>query len=282
MFKRIAEAIMTSYRQETLAERGKRMVPGVMYGAIASTVYVLVSSIINVIFFPGLHLGVDWISLLTHWIEFGLALALAGAIVGWFTEDYMGIVGGGVVLTILLLVGNLIASLMGGGSAALTVQSFITALPLVGVGVLLAWAIRVAINHHLHIQQQETPEVRRKLFVQLTTIVFLVGLIPGAFSRFGLSSEYAIRTLNESLQNVATDPSLDVRFPIAKVPALKNHFGMNYTLFARVSAFEAGAMDITIHFEDGYTVTCLVPTESGYATFLQVCNEGTKITSPSR
>ncbi|HEX7542022.1 MAG TPA: hypothetical protein VF352_07815 [Anaerolineales bacterium] len=104
---------MTSYRQETLAERGKRMAPGVMYGAIASTVYVLVSSIINVIFFPGLHLGVDWISLLTHWIEFSLALALAGGIVGWFTEDYMGIVGGGVVLTILLLVGNMIASLMG-------------------------------------------------------------------------------------------------------------------------------------------------------------------------
>jgi hypothetical protein len=151
---------------------------------------------------------------------------------------------------------------------------------LVGVCVLLAWVIRVAINRHLHIQQQAIPEVRWKLFVQLTTIVFLVGLIPGVFSRFGLSSEYAIRTLNESLQNVATDPSLIVRFPIAKVPALKDHFGMDYTLFAHVSAFEAGAMDITICFEDGYTVTCLVPTESGYATFLQICNEGTKLASP--
>jgi len=280
MFKQIAEAILKSYRQETLAERGKRMAPGAMYAAIAATVFVLVSSIINIFFFPDLHLAVDWISLLTQWIEFGFALALAGAIVGWFTEEYMGIVGGGVVLTILILVGNLVASLMGGGSAALTAQSFLTALPLVGVGVLLAWAVRVAINRHLYIKQQEAPEVRRKLFVQLMVIVFLVGLIPGILSRFGLSSEYAIRTLNESLQNVATDPSLEVRFPLAKVPALKDHFGMGYTLYARTSASAAGALDITIRFEDGYTVTCLVPTASGYSTFLQVCNEGTKIVFP--
>jgi hypothetical protein len=280
MFKRITETIIKSYRQETLAERGKRMVPGAMYGVIAATVYVLVSSIINIIFFPDLHLAVDWISLMTHWIVFGIALALAGALVGWFTEEYMGIVGGGVVLTILLLVWNLVASLMGGGSATLTVQSFITALPLVGVGILLAWAIRMAINRHLHIKQQETPEVRRKLFVQLTVIVFLVGLIPGVFSRFDLSAEYAIRTLNESLQNVATDPSLEVRFPIAKVPALKDHFGKDYSLYARPSASAAGALDITIRFEGGYTVTCLVETTSGYATFIQVCNEGAKIVLP--
>jgi predicted phage tail protein len=227
-----------------------------------------------------LHLGVDWISLLTHWIEFGVALALDGVIVGWFTEEYMGIVGGGVVLTILLLVGNLVASLIGNVSATLTVQSFITVVPLIGASILLAGAIRMAINRHLHIKQQETPEVRRKRFMQLTIIVFLVGLIPGLFSRFGQSSEFAIRTLNESLQNVATDPSLEVRFPIAKVPALRDHFGMDYTLYARASTFEAGALDITIRFIDGFTVTHLVPTESGYALFLQVCNEVTKIASP--
>jgi hypothetical protein len=280
MFKRIAETIIKSYRQETLLERAKRMIPGALYAAIAATVFVLVSSIINFIFFPDLHLSIEWISLLTRLIEFGMALALAGVIVGWFTEEYMGIVGGGVVLTILILAGNLVASLMGSKSVTLTVQSFVTALPLIGVGILLAWAIRAAINRHLHIKQQESPKVRRRLFMQLTVIVLLVGLIPGVLSRFGLSSEYAIRTLNENLQNVATDPSLEVRFPIAKVPALKDHFGMDYTLYARTSAVAAGAMDITIHFEDGYTVTCLVPVESGYATYLQVCNEGTKIVSP--
>jgi hypothetical protein len=207
-------------------------------------------------------------------------LVLSGVIVGWFTEDYMGIVGGGVVLTILLLVGNLIASLINGGGVALTLQSLITAVPLVGAGVLLAWAIRIAINRHIHIKQQETPEVRRKLFMQLTIIVFLVGLIPGVFSLFGQTSENTIRTLNESLQNFSTDPLFEWRFPYAKVPALKDHFGMDYELYPRTSAIEADALDITIRFVDGYTITCVVPTTSGDTMLLQVCNEGSRIVSP--
>ncbi|HEX7542023.1 MAG TPA: hypothetical protein VF352_07820 [Anaerolineales bacterium] len=60
--------------------------------------------------------------------------------------------------------------------------------------------------------------------MQLTTIVFLVGLIPGVFSRFGYTSEYAIRTLNKGLQNFATDPFSQWRFTFSKVPALKDHF----------------------------------------------------------
>ncbi|HEX7542024.1 MAG TPA: hypothetical protein VF352_07825 [Anaerolineales bacterium] len=55
---------------------------------------------------------------------------------------------------------------------------------------------------------------------------------------------------------------------------------MNYTLYARASAIEADSLDITIRFDDGYTVTSLVPTSSGDAMFLQACNEGTEITSP--
>jgi hypothetical protein len=223
---------------------------------------------------------VDWISLLIRWLEFGIALALAGVIVGWFTEEYMGIVGGGVVLTILILVGNLIASLFGNGSTTLTVQSFFTALPLVGVCIILAWAIRVAINRHLHIKQQETPRIRRKLLMQLVVIVILVGLIPGVFSRFGLPSEYAIRNLNESLQSTTTYPPLEVRFPLTKVPALKDHIGMDYKLYPRTSSETAGALDISIRFMDGYTITCIVPTESSSALYIEKCNEGTGITNP--
>jgi hypothetical protein len=279
MFKRIADAIIKTFRQETLKERSLRMLPGAIYGAITATVFVLVSSVINVLFFPDLHLAVDWIGLLIRWLEFGMALAIAGAIVGWFTEEYMGIVGGGIILTLLILVGNLISSLMGNGSATLTVQSFFTALPLVGICIILAWAIRVAINRHLHIKQQETPEIRRKMFVQMILIVCLVGLIPGVFSRFGLPSEYAIRSLNESLKSTTTSPPLENRFPLAQVPALKDHIGMDYKLYPRASSEATGALDITIRFLDGYTLTCIVPTESTSA-YLDVCNEGTRITNP--
>ena len=280
MFKRFTQEIVRFYRQETFAERSLRMVPGALYGTLVATVFVLASSVINILFFPGQHLGVDWVRFLIQWVEFGIALAAAGAIVGWFTEDYMGIVWGGVLLTALLLIGNLLASLADSGSAALTVQSFITAVPLVGAGILLTGAIRVAINRHLYVRQQEKAEIRRKLFVQLIIIVFLVGLIPGIFSRFGASSENAVSTLNNNLQNYATDKLFEWRYPFKQVPALRDHFGMNYTLYVRTSAYEVGSMDVTIRFEDGYTITCIVPTNSGNDMLLQTCNEGSSIKSP--
>ena len=280
MFKQIADAIKISYHQETPAERWKRMLPGVLYGALTATVFVWVSSFINLLFFPDLHLAVNWVSLLTSWVEFGVALALAGAIVGWFTETYSGIVWGGLVLTILQFVWNMIASLMGGGSAALTLQSFITFLPLIAASVLLAGAMRVAINRQIFVNRQEDPVIRQRLFAQLIGIVLVVGLIPGVFSRYGTSSEATLRSLNQNLQGYATDPYFQWRYPFAKFPALKDHFGQDYRLYVYLSTYEAGSMDVTIRFEDGYSITCLVPTDSGSGVFLQVCSEGTSLKTP--
>jgi hypothetical protein len=71
------------------------------------------------------------------------------------------------------------------------------------------------------------------------------------------------------------------RFPYEKVPDLKDHLGMNYSLYARPSISMAGVMDITIRFEDGYTVTCIVPPTYGNdPMLLDVCNEGANIVFP--
>jgi MFS family permease len=282
MFKRIADEIYKFYHVETLAERGKRMLPGAIYCAIAVSLYMIVSSAINVIFFTDLHLAVDWTGLLIRWIGYGIALALAGVIVGWFTESYEGIVIGGVVLAVLLLIANLVGSLISGRGATLLSQSIIiTFLPLLIAGILLAGAIRMAINRHMHIQQQEKPEKRKKLLIQLVGLVTLVGLILGVFSLFGSSSLYAIQSMNKTLQSFATDPLIESRFPYDKVPALKAHFGMNYSLYVRTSNIMTSSLEITIHFEDSYSVTCLVPQMgSSEQMLLDVCNEGTAIRFP--
>ena len=67
MFKRFTQEIVRFYRQETFAERSLRMVPGALYGTLVATVFVLASSVINILFFPGQHLGVDWIRFLIQW-----------------------------------------------------------------------------------------------------------------------------------------------------------------------------------------------------------------------
>jgi hypothetical protein len=281
MFNQIAGKILKFYREETLAGRSMRMLPGAIYCAIAATFNVLVSTFINHIFFPGLQISVDWSGVLIHWIIFAIAMALAGVIVGWFTENYEGIVWGGILLTVLVLLENLLAALIGGGNATLVSLSFISVIPLVGVGMLLAWVIRLVVNRHLLAKQQTKPGIRRKQIMQLTILVILIGTITGAVSIYGSSSVSTITSLNKSLQYSANDPYQKSRFPYEKVPALKDHLGMSYSLYVHSTVSSVGSMDITIRFKDGYTITCIVPLISGNEPMLlDTCNEGTNIRLP--
>ncbi len=282
MLKNITEAARKFLYEETLSERSKRMLPGAMYTDIAASLYIIVSAVVNVVAFPDLHLAVNWGGLLFQWIGFAFALALAGTIVGWFSETYEGIVFGGAILAVLLLVGNYVASVASGRGATLMGQSIIiTILPLIGACMILAAVIRMAINRHSFIREQEKPEIRTNLFIRLIGLVSLVGLIFGIFALYGTASTTTLRSLNNTLQNYATDPFIESRFPYEKVPSLRDHFGMSYSLYARTSNKTADSLEITIHFEDGYSVTCIVPQVSGnVALLLDVCNEGTAIRFP--
>jgi hypothetical protein len=280
MFRRIKKSFQNSLQEETIAERSARILAGALYGAFTATVYILTLFAINVLTIPEQHLAIDWVHLLTLWIGFGLGLALAGAIVGWFTEDYAGVVGGGVLMTILLLVGNLAIALINGENTSRLFQSVVTAVPLVGAAVLVAGCLRLVIKRHLQNAQNKDPRQRRKLLASLIGIVFLVSLLPGVFSRYDTTVVKVFSALNTALQNGGTDPLLADHFSAAQLPGLKDHFGMEYKLYPRVSALSAGSLDITVRFKDGYVFTCVVPTDAGGQTYFTSCNEGNKIASP--
>jgi hypothetical protein len=185
-----------------------------------------------------------------------------------------------VVLTVLVLVGNLVISLVSKSGAGPVAQSVITALPLIGAGVLIAGGLRLAINRHTHIQQDEPVKKRGKLLAELVLVVFLVGFIPGALARFDRTTAEIIRSLNEVLTNIKSDPSLEERFQKDQISALKPHFGQNYTIYPRISTESAGSLDLTIRFQDGYNFTCQVSTDSAATVYFTTCNEGKKMLSP--
>jgi len=274
MFKRFIDGLRTSFQGETLSERWARILPGIVYGAIAATVYALTLTTINAVTYPGLHLAIDWGRVIAYWLEFGLALAFAGAIVGWFTETYMGIIGGGVVLTLLLFFINLIISLASKNGALTAAISVVTAVPLIGASILLAAAIRYTINRHLSIKQEKKGNEKRKQLAGLVAIVIIVGWIPGFLSRYDSTTIDVIKALNDGLTNAATDPSQAARFTLEKLPSLQGHFGMSYKLYPRISTLSTGSMDITVRFLDGYTFTCETSTVAGAQTYFTDCNEG--------
>jgi hypothetical protein len=280
MFQKIKNRIRYSMQEETTAERSVRMLPGAFFGAFAATVYIFTLYTLNAITIPGLHLEIDWVHLFPYWIGFGLGLALSGAIVGWFTEDYAGVVSGGIIMTLLLLIGNLVISLINGGNASLLFQSVVTAVPLIGAAVLIAGGLRFVIKRHLQNTQTKEPRQRRKLLAGLIAIVFLVSFIPGFLSHYDSSAIKVFRALNTALQNGATNPLSAARFSATQLPGLKDHFGKEFKVYPRISVISAGSLDITVRFNDGYVFSCVVPTDAGEETFFTTCNEGDKFVSP--
>lgn len=268
------ENLTKIFQQETLAERSQRMIPAAIFGALVATLYVWTFFFVNVYTFPNLPLGIDWARLLVMWIGLGVVLALFGAVAAWFTEEYLGIVGGGLILTVLLAIVFLFSS--GARNSTLTLQSIIMAVPLIGVSMLAAWGFRWAANRYLAIEQEQKPDRRRKLLRKHILTIALIGLIPGILMRMDLPSEQALRKVHELLQAAPQDPSVWPRLPLKRVPALQDHFGVDYKLYAHQSALSAGALDVTVRFKDGFTMSCFLPIGSG-VNFITQCNEGDEV-----
>jgi hypothetical protein len=277
MFSKIKNSIQTSYHMESLSSRFERIKLGVVFGMLAAFMYTLAASTINIISFPALQLGMDWISVLSTWFGVSIALAVAGAIAAWPTEDNVAIVGGGALIMVLLLVANVIVFYASKDSTQSLIQVLVTTLPLIVACVLLAWGMRWAINRHIKIKKEEVEANRRSLLIRLYFVIIVVGLIPGIFTRFDLTALNTINALNQRLQTPASDTSLYIRFPEENQAAIQKHFATKFKMYIRTSLSTIGALDVTMRFDDGYTVTCLVPNDGGQFMVIPVCSEGRKV-----
>ena len=276
MLNTIKETLKRILEEETLEQRGHRMIPAALYGALIASAYILTTSFINVYTFPNLPIGVDWPRVLGMWAGYAFGFALFGAVAAWFTDDAAGSVGGGVIMTILLGVAFLLT--MRSWSSASVFQSILMAVTLVGVDMLGAWGLRWTANRHLTILHESDAGQRRKNMTRHILIVLLIGLAPGALGRMDRNAEDTLDQMHELLQAAPTDPSVWTRLPIRAVPALENHFGVEYKIYPRWSALTAGSLDVTVRFEDGFTMYCLLPVSAGI-NFITQCNEGEQVTA---
>jgi hypothetical protein len=277
MFKRFREYLARDFDQESPQSRLQRVKYGIVMGIVGSLVYAISSSLVNVISYPELHLVVNWLNFFTTWIVVCLALILAGFIVGWPTEEVKAIVGGGVTLTIVLMAANTIAFLVNTSAKGSYFQVLVTSLPMIGVCVLAALVLRQGINDLDKAKNEEDKSIQRKRFSKIIGLVVLLGLIGGFFSRFDGTAVTMLQSLNERLQSTDISSSSKVRFPENVKTDVESHFGEGYNLFVRSASATVGALDVTILFNSGYTVTCQIPTATGTFVFMDSCSEGMKI-----
>ena len=265
------ENLKRTYQQETPAERSQRMIPAAVFGASVATVYVWTFAFVNVYSFPELPLAMDWIHTLGLWIGLAAGFAFFGALAAWFTEEYAGIVGGGLIFTALLAIWFLISSRL--QDSTVTAQSIITTLPLAGVNMLAAWGVRWAVRRYLTIKQEEGRATGRKQLTQHFAIILLIGLIPGLFGRMDAPAQRTLGQLHELLQAAPNDPSIWPRLPLRQVPSLQDHFGVEYFFYAHPSASTLGTLDVSVKFEDGFLMTCELPISTA-VNFITACREG--------
>lgn len=257
-------------RQENLSQRGERMLPAALYGALTATAFVLSNSLVNVYSFPNLPLGVDWVHLFGMWVSFSAAFGVAGSIAGWFTEEYQGIVAGGAVITALLAVAFFFQ--MGAEGQAVTFQSILMAVPLIGVNMAAAAALRWTARRHNQIIHKESAEARPRRLAGHILVIALAGVLVGILGRLDLPAEQTLTKFHAALQAASNDPSVWAQLPVKQVPALPEHFGVDYRFYARRSAFALGSLDLTVRFADGFVLECALPV--GSTTFFTTCWQG--------
>lgn len=265
----ILETFRKAMQQENLAARSERILPAALYGALAATAFVLSNALVNVYSFPNLPLAVDWLYLLGMWAGFSAALGLAGVMAGWFTEEYQGVVGGGAMITALLAVAFYFQ--LGAQGQALSLQSIIMAIPLFGVSMLAAAALRWTARRHNQIIHTESAEARPRRLTRHILVIALAGALVGILGRMDLPSEQTLTKFHAYLQAAPSDPLVWVQLPVKQVPALAEHFGVDYRFYARRSAFALGSLDLTVRFADGFVLQCTLPV--GSMNFFTTCWE---------
>ncbi len=277
MMQRTKEYFEREFDEESPQSRLQRVKIGIVIGLIGGIMYALVAATVNVVSYPGLHLVVNWPNTLLTWAVVSLALVAASFIVGWPTEEVRAIVGGGIMLTVVLLLANTIAYLASQKVAGSYFQVLVSSLPMVGVCVLAALALRQGINKIDAAKKEENKGNRNKRISKIIGLVLLLGMVGGFFSRFDGTAVTMLSALNDRLQSTDITSSSKVRFPENVLTDVQSHYGEEYGLFVRSATSTVGALEVTIKFESGYTVTCQIPTSSGSYVFVDACSEGTRL-----
>ena len=272
--KDIQQALLLAYRQEPLTVRLQRGKIGVLVGLVIAFLCSFTASLVNPLTLPTLHLFINWTALIQAWVILSLGLSLVGFISGWFTENNGAVAGGGAIVACLVgLIVLLEYSKIQEMIPYLTVY-WAVILPVLGASIFLTWVFRALINKVKQVECEEDGQRKKKGLGTVIGIILAIGLIPGLFYRFDLTTIKTLTRVSNGIQNAENPDQDSFIFPLEFRAAVEKRSTMEYTLYSRPSHLSVGFIDVTIYFDDGYVITCMVPTSIDLYDFANRCNEG--------
>ena len=254
--------VAESSDNDTRLQKIQRAMVGALYGLLAGTTFVLMSTFIDLLLYSDLPLGVDWSIFASRWALIGLGLALIGALTCFFSETWAGVLAGAVAASLLALTSALFSSPT---TAALKlIVLLFTLVPAAAMSLPIAWIFRRLAESHalaLHLEQS-TARIAR-----LVLIAVVLGAGFGYFAKMSRREVSALRFMHEALQTMDESPKPQLR----DLPGLREHGGMEYKLFQKESNLSTEGFDVRAEYNDGYIVQCVVVVYPGSSPYLSSC-----------
>lgn len=235
---------------------------GTLYGLLAGSAFVLLSTFIDVLLYPDLPLGVDWSLVAVRWVLIGLGLALIGGLTSFFDEIWAGLLAGAVAASLLALTSALFSS---STTAALKVVVLVfTLVPAAAMSLPFAWILRRLAEGHAHALHLEQATAR---IARLVLIVVVLSAGFGYFAKMSRREVSAVRYMHEALQTMGENPKPQLK----DLAGLQEHADMEYKLFQKDSDLSTEGFDVRAEYKDGYIVQCVVVVYPGSNPYLSSC-----------
>jgi len=232
-------------------ERKQRVLFAALSGFLAGTVAAVLSSFINIWLFPDLPLYLEWISIFYAWVMWAVLGGTLAGMAAYSSEGWKSIFLSALCMAIIVLVLNVLQS-----SASIflnTVTLIGLLLPFIAMMTPLAVIFFWLANRFVQ-AMSVAGWARVKIFILNLVVILLLGAAPGVYAKMSARAERGVRIIHSILQ----DAPDTIHKALLKTEGFAEHKDQPYTLSQAPSIYSTVGVDVTAHYDDGYTILCAV------------------------
>ncbi len=250
-------------------ERKQRVLFAALSGFFAGTIAALVSAFINVWLYPDLPIYYEWTAIFSAWALWAVLGGLLAGLAALSSEGWMSILLSAFFIGATILTINFVQGMS---------NFFLNLLVLLGLSVpltammsplayLFFWLARRFVH-----AMSESGLARTKIVLANFAVIIVLGLIPGVYGRMNQRAEESMYIIHGILQDAAQSSSPDeYKTPLLKTEGFSEHKDQSYTLSQSPSVYSTVGIDVTTHYEDGYTILCTVVLYPGSNPYISPC-----------
>jgi MFS family permease len=237
-------------------ETKQRIFFAALSGFMAGTIAALVSSFINTWLFPDLPLHLDWLSMFYGWVLWAVLGGILAGVAAFSSEGWKSVLLSAVSMAFTIL---FLSSMQSSESTVLKIVALVgllfpIAAMLTPLAFLFFWLARRFVQ-----AVSVKGWTRVRIFLVNFIFILLIGTLPGLYSKMDGKTEQGVRIIHGMLQNAAQASSSDAfHKALLKTEGFAEHKDQPYTLSQAPSVYSTAGVDVTAHYDDGYTILCTV------------------------